>query len=356
MWAYFAIAASEQEAETEKAGLEFLKEARKAADEGLRIALDCGYGIYHIDLQVAQAQVALREGKPEEAIDDLEIALSEGVHPKKESGLPTLLAATDEECGYAWGQGDCRHHLAEAYLLQAAQLLGDDSFVPAKRKELPEDVKALIADAEKELKQCIKLRKKIQDPKAAASKKIVSELKKGMLTIYPLTPLIIEGEPEPDTAPVPVVASTDGRQHVFISYCVENRDFVVRLAAALEDAGEKVWWDKRVGDGQDFDTVIMPAIRNSYAFILCASSDLMNRKETNVWPEVNEAIKQQRKLPPDNVFILPVRLSACKLPETPITANNSLSSLRRIDLYPEPAWNSAISRLVNAIRTAPLRP
>ncbi|MCP4662119.1 MAG: hypothetical protein GY856_42495, partial [bacterium] len=78
-----------------------LKAARDAIEDGLRIARDCGYGIYHIDLLLLRAQVALCEGRADDAERDVRVALEEGVRPAVDSGLPALLAATDPECGYA---------------------------------------------------------------------------------------------------------------------------------------------------------------------------------------------------------------------------------------------------------------
>ncbi|MFH2056824.1 MAG: hypothetical protein ABIJ61_12770, partial [bacterium] len=119
---------------------------------------------------------------------------------------------------------------------------------------------------------------------------------------------------------------------------------------------EKVWWDTKVGGGEDFDSVIVPAIRSSYAFILCASKQLMERKETNVWPELYEAILSQRKRFPDSVFILPVKLSSCKLPSIPINSHTNLDSLRCIDLFPRSIRAEAILDLVKAIQSSPLHP
>ncbi|MCH8882921.1 MAG: FAD binding domain-containing protein [SAR324 cluster bacterium] len=71
-----------------------------------------------------RARVGLLSGEAGAAEGDVRVALFDGVHPAEESGRPQLLAATDEECGYAWGIAEGRHFLGEALLLQAAQVLG----------------------------------------------------------------------------------------------------------------------------------------------------------------------------------------------------------------------------------------
>ncbi len=161
-------------------------EARAAIEDGLRIARDCGYGIFNIDLLLLRAQVALREGRPADAERDVRLALDEGVHPPADTGLPELLAATDEECGYAWGIGDARHLLAEALLLQAAQKLGKAEFAPARFDCLPANVKKLIEGAREQLTQCRDLRKRIQDPKQKDTQEVLDRLKGGVLTDSPL--------------------------------------------------------------------------------------------------------------------------------------------------------------------------
>jgi hypothetical protein len=74
-----------------------------ALDEGLKIARDCGYGIYHIDLLLAQAHLHLLQGNPQGALADLRLAIDDGIPANDKTGQPQLLAANDPECGYAWG-------------------------------------------------------------------------------------------------------------------------------------------------------------------------------------------------------------------------------------------------------------
>jgi tetratricopeptide (TPR) repeat protein len=140
-----------------------LAAAKSAIEEGLRIARDCGFGIYHIDLLLLRAQVALHEGRADDAEHDIRVALDEGVHPPDDTGLPELLAANDKECGYAWGIAEGRQLLAEAHLLQAAQKLGSRTYKPRSRKT-PTAVCELIKSARVELQKCVRLRRRIRDP------------------------------------------------------------------------------------------------------------------------------------------------------------------------------------------------
>ena len=218
-------------------------EARTAIEDGLRIARDCGYGIHHIDLLTLRTQVGLHQGRAADAERDARIALTEGVHPPKGSGLPELLAATDPECGYAWGEGDTRHVLAEALLLQAAQQLGRSDFAPAATDKLPAEVRTLIDQARQKLTQAAAVRKRIRDPKLADTKRVLKDLKGGVLTTYPLHPVAESSSPAAETTPtgdttVPVEFD------VILSHNSKDKPTVRVLAEKLKARGLKVWLDE----------------------------------------------------------------------------------------------------------------
>jgi tetratricopeptide (TPR) repeat protein len=188
-----------------------LDDALTAIQDGLHIARDCGFGIYHIDLLTLRAHLRLLQADPDSAETDARTALfgltapspgtspydrapldetsppdHRGIFPPAESALPELLAATHPECGYPWGQADARHALAQALLLRAAQTLGHTDFAPARLNELAPEVHNLINQAKTELAQCLKLRKQIQDPKQEDTRRVIEQLEGGVLTDYPI--------------------------------------------------------------------------------------------------------------------------------------------------------------------------
>ena len=175
--------------------------------EGLKIARDCGYGIFHIDLLLARARLHLLDGNATEALDDVRLALDEGVPANEEIGQPELLAARHEACGYAWAIPFGLQLRAEALLLQAAQQLGRDSFVPAKINNVPAPVLTLIDQAKQHLQEALALWQPLHDPeperpdqnfqldgqdynyRAAETWQILQDLEGGVLTNYPLEPV-----------------------------------------------------------------------------------------------------------------------------------------------------------------------
>jgi tetratricopeptide (TPR) repeat protein len=166
-----------------------LDACRQTLADGLRIARACGFGIYHIDLLLVQAQVALNSGQSDSALAAIEMALLTGQHPLPDSGQPTLLAATDPECRYAWGEAEARHLRVEAFLLQAAQELGRSEFAPAQADRLPSHVRRSIAYAGAELLRCRALRQRLGDPQGRPTEVLRHQLESGELTRYPLASL-----------------------------------------------------------------------------------------------------------------------------------------------------------------------
>jgi tetratricopeptide (TPR) repeat protein len=157
-----------------------LREARHAADEGLRIAWECGFGIFHIDLLLLRAAVALEEGDAAAAEQDAHTALETG-HPSQ----PRLLAAADPACGYAWGIGLAHFVLAQASLLRVAQRLGQASFNPARP---PTEVRDLLAAAMDHLATSREVRTRIQDPALLETENLLQDGAAGVLTHFPLRP------------------------------------------------------------------------------------------------------------------------------------------------------------------------
>ncbi len=155
--------------------------AHRAIEDGLRIARDCGFSIYHIDLLLIRARLALEEGDVDKALSDIGTALFEGVYPPEDAGMPVLLAATDPKCGYSWGEVEGRQLRGEALLLQAVRQLGRNEYEPSRFARLPENVREIIDEASQELEACQRLRQEIQDPKMAETKNTLARLYDGVL-------------------------------------------------------------------------------------------------------------------------------------------------------------------------------
>jgi tetratricopeptide (TPR) repeat protein len=253
--------------------------AASALQEGLRIACDCGYGIYHIDLLLVRTRLALHEGRAADAERDVHVALEEGVHPATDSAYPELFAASDPKCLYAWGVAEGRHLLGEALLLQAAQKLGQAEFVPKRLDRLPIEVRNLIDRAREQLGEALELWRKLRDPESEAdinprgerTRRVIEQLDGGVLTEYPLEPTKTETETEP--MPMPPASAAAGFD-VFLSHNNKDKPTVRQLGEALKQRGLTVWLDEwELVPGRPWQEALEGIVQTTRAAAVLVGSD-----------------------------------------------------------------------------------
>jgi hypothetical protein len=148
---------------------------------------------------------------------------------------------------------------------------------------------------------------------------------------------------------------TTSKKHVFLSYIHEDTSAVAQLRDDLLAHGEKVWWDRDNLIGLDVRDAIRRAMKESYAVVVCFSSNTDSRYESGIFPELADAIEAFRRYRPGIVFLIPVRLSTCTIPDAPIDATRGLADLQCCDLFGE-GRELGISDLVAALRRAPAHP
>lgn len=123
------------------------------------------------------------------------------------------------------------------------------------------------------------------------------------------------------------VAETGPR--VFISYVNEDAGAALEIADALAAAGMKPWVDRRkLLPGQAWRKCIERAIERSDFFLACFSRQAA-RKRGQFPCELRHALRCGERLPLDDLFIIPVRLEECEVPQR-IT-----SQIQYVDLFPD---------------------
>jgi len=128
---------------------------------------------------------------------------------------------------------------------------------------------------------------------------------------------------------------------IFLSYAGEDRDRVERLHQRLFDAGLSPWVDhKDIVGGEDWDRSIKQAIHNASIFIACLSRHSVGKRGF-IQKEVNQALDIAQGMLPQDIYIIPVMLEDCELPER-------LAPFQAVRLYEPDGW----SRLLRAIEEA----
>jgi TIR domain len=132
------------------------------------------------------------------------------------------------------------------------------------------------------------------------------------------------------------------RPRVFIAYVREDAAEAGRLYDAVEGAGFGPWMDvRKLVPGQNWPRAIESAIENSDFFVACFSGNSVN-KRGGFQAEIRYALDCARRVPLDQIFVVPVRLDDCRMPRT------IQRELQYIDLFPN--WTRGVRRLIGMMR------
>lgn len=132
---------------------------------------------------------------------------------------------------------------------------------------------------------------------------------------------------------------------IFLCYAKEDKPQVDQIYQKLKEAGFEPWMDKvDLLGGEAWEPAIQKAIKNAHFFIACVSRQWVptNPQDRKRFfrKEIQTALNVLPLLPPGDIFIIPIRLEACDVPE-------SLSLFHWIDYFETDGWE----RLLKAIHT-----
>lgn len=126
---------------------------------------------------------------------------------------------------------------------------------------------------------------------------------------------------------------------IFLIHAHSDRETVHGLYQHLVRDGLNVWLDaERLQPGQDWQNEIRNAILHSEIVLVCISREF-DKKPGYRHEELKLALEKANFLPDHEVFIIPVRLEQCEVPE-------SLHRLHRVDLFKAGGYK----RLIQALR------
>jgi TIR domain-containing protein len=126
---------------------------------------------------------------------------------------------------------------------------------------------------------------------------------------------------------------------IFLSYVRTNKDRVEDLYKRLVSEGFIPWMDHEdVVAGELWKTKIHKAIRDSDFFLACLSKESVNKRGF-LQREIKNALEIWREKLPDDIYLIPVRLEECTVPD-------DLTDFHWVDLFENDGWN----RLLKALR------
>lgn len=120
---------------------------------------------------------------------------------------------------------------------------------------------------------------------------------------------------------------TNPRQlRIFLNYAPEDEPTVRALYERLQDDGFAPWMaDLDLLPGQNRQHAIQRAVRSSDIVLICISSTYLG-EPGYFHKEIKSAVDITDDLPEDTIFIIPVRIEACAVPE-------NLKALQWVDLF-----------------------
>lgn len=151
----------------------------------------------------------------------------------------------------------------------------------------------------------------------------------------PPSPSILRGKERFDAR----AAAGERRLRVFLTHASQDKPKVREIYKRLVADGIDAWLDEeKLLPGQDWDAEISNAVRNSDAVIVFMSKASIS-KEGYLQKELKFALDYAQELPEGDIYIIPVRLDDCEIP-------NRLSQIQWLDWRDD---NKAYERLLAAL-------
>ncbi len=141
----------------------------------------------------------------------------------------------------------------------------------------------------------------------------------------------------------------DIEKRIFLAHASEDKAQVRTLYAQLRAEGFAPWLDEEdLLPGQNWRVVIPNAIRDAAIFVACLSSRSVG-KQGYVHTEFRTALAAYGERPPERIYIIPVKLDACEIPNLQIPNQGlSLRDLHWVEL----AEDRGFERLLRGLRDA----
>ena len=142
----------------------------------------------------------------------------------------------------------------------------------------------------------------------------------------------------------------------FLSYVKENKEIIEKIDLYLTNSDIHVVTDyKNIEGGSNWKKTLQELIEGSGYFIACFSKEFNQREKTVLYRELDYAIEYTKDIPIGRIWIIPVRINECTIPNIEIRSREMLTDLHRIDLFPKTAFEKGIKSIVDIIKGEQLK-
>ena len=142
---------------------------------------------------------------------------------------------------------------------------------------------------------------------------------------------------------------------IFLAHAKEDKEIVTALYYRLKKKGYEPWLDKEnLLPGQFWRAEIPKAIRNSQVFIACLSNRSVE-KQGYVQDEFKMALKTCASKPTGSVYLIPIRLDECVIPELRQEEYGlTLRDIQWLDFFEEDGFDRLVKALEYAEKVKPV--
>jgi hypothetical protein len=134
------------------------------------------------------------------------------------------------------------------------------------------------------------------------------------------------------------MTDTNRPLRVFLCHASGGIPAVKKIYERLMEDGIDAWLDKeKLIPGQDWQSEIQKAVKNSDVVVVCLSSQSLT-EEGSVQKEIKFALDKADEKPDGTIFIIPARLENCEIPER-------LGKFHWVDLFSEDGYERLMKAL-----------
>src|SRR6266404_1287213 len=134
------------------------------------------------------------------------------------------------------------------------------------------------------------------------------------------------------------------RLRIFLCHASSDKAQVRDLYQRLNRDGFQPWLDEEdLLPGMDWGIAIPKAVRNSDVVLVCLSRRATN-KEGYIQKEIKFALDRVDEMPEDTIFLVPLKLETCEIPER-------LTRWQWVDLFQRDGYAKLISALQRRARS-----